>query len=168
MLQLTLLGCSLFFQRFWSHCFYLSRTHDFKGTKDIGCLFISSEQHCVLDTFCSLSKCFLYDILISKCVWRSAYVPFPHFSLDGCSRPWQDGGMQLSVGARGGGAAGQQAGGVSSLLRGQTGTLAGESFWAVTNNNTASNYSYTVASFSKRVAFDCIMCPALTVSCFLQ
>lgn len=65
--------------------------------------------------------------------------------------------MQLSVGAGGGGAAGQQAGGVSSLLRGQTGTLAGESFWAVTNNYTASNYSYTVESFSKRVAFDCIM-----------
>ena len=50
----------------------------------------------------------------------------PLFSLDGSSRPGKDGSMQLLVGTGGGGAAGQPAGGVSSILRRQTGTLAGE------------------------------------------
>lgn len=50
----------------------------------------------------------------------------PLFSLDGGGRSREDGGMQLPVGAGGSGAAGQPAGGVSSILCRQTGTLAGE------------------------------------------
>lgn len=48
------------------------------------------------------------------------------FSLDSGGGPREDGGMQLPVGAGGSGAAGQQTGGVASILRRQTGTLAGE------------------------------------------
>lgn len=53
----------------------------------------------------------------------------PLFSLDSSGRSGEDGGMRLPVGARGSGAAGEPEGGVSFILRRQTGTLAGETWW---------------------------------------